>query len=115
MVLERKGTGPRTSTGTGRKAEGIKGGKKGPHYTAGSGRKTTTGWLVKGTGDYLMILTHAKAESLEKCLEGNKKDATGNILGEDRTQTTRKETGLLAHMLLAHRLYCFPKIPTRLR
>lgn len=47
-----------------------------------------------------------KAESLE----GNNKDATGNIFGEARTQTTRKETGLLAHMLLAHRLYCFPKI-----
>ncbi|KAK3443094.1 hypothetical protein EUGRSUZ_B03383 [Eucalyptus grandis] len=47
-----------------------------------------------------------KAESLA----GNNKDAIGNIFGEARTQTTRKETGLLAHMLLAHRLYCFPKI-----
>lgn len=35
--------------------------------------------------------------------------------GEDRTQTKRKETGLLAHMLLAHLLYGFPKTPTRLR
>ena len=38
-----------------------------------------------------MILTHAKVESLEKYMEGNKKDATRNIFVKDRTQATRKE------------------------